>query len=174
MRHSFGKGSISLLVVVATWRALSQLWLRMRELTLCGELAVRRARRHASAVDRQLRCARARDERGDSIGVVQFRARGVHASVHVGAAPDAHDIDDMGLLEAAMRRAARLPTETVADLEAGATDNARVPRWSMALVASGLVMTLIPLVRPLADAAPWLALAGFALVAAGALAARRG
>jgi hypothetical protein len=46
--------------------------------------------------------------------------------------------------------------------------------WQLPAVLFGVLLSFAPLVRPLTDAAPWLAIAGLALVAAGWLGARRG
>lgn len=54
-----------------------------------------------------------------------------------------------------------------------ASQSAPVPVAAFLLVLTSVAVTVAALVRPLSDGAPWLALAGVALVVAGTLVARR-
>lgn len=179
-------GAASLLLVVASWRLTSELVARSAVLRRTGRITELVQQRDARRISRAL----ARE------GILVDPRRVVLASVHVGGIR-AGDIDDVGLLEGAMRRAARdrigadgrasrrveAPGRSAEDwawlaASTSAGDHApdggrRAPAWAVAMVAAGAVLTLVPLVRPLGDAAPWLAAASLALVAAGALAARR-
>lgn len=103
-------------IVVACWRGLSELVARMRELAATGELALRVEARRLQQVSDALVRAHAREAARVPVlvgGGVATRAPRMaampdvrcHASVQVGAVRDA-DIDDVGLLEGAMRRAA--------------------------------------------------------------------
>ncbi|MCW2927599.1 MAG: hypothetical protein JWM86_1567 [Thermoleophilia bacterium] len=177
-----------MLAVVASWRGASELVWARRELARVGVLEPRMQARRVARIDRAL------DVRG--------LARSM-ASVSIGSVRGADvDVDDIGLLEGAMRRAARermavsstgvsrtaaatsvelAPTpdwgSMLVDERAATTRGARgrrlVTAWPVASIALGMATTFVPLVRPLADGAPWLALAGASLVLAGVLARGR-
>jgi hypothetical protein len=171
-------------IAVATivgWRALSELLLRRRELRIGGVLDARIAER------RDLRVRSALERAG--LARAYERARSpVYAAVDVGRVR-AGDLDDVGLLEGAMRRAprdrmdgvvVRMPdpeTDWAVLLEPSTPEPAApappVVLGARLLVLVGAALTLVPLVRPLSDGAPWLALGGLAFVVAGLLLARR-
>lgn len=227
MRPMPGYGSGALLLVVGLWRGASELLSRYRDLRASGELARRvEARRHAM-LDRAIALARVR-ERAYSPPVLVPAFGAVHASVQVGTDPgNGDDVDDVGLLEGAMRRAAQermdvsstgvrrtaakrvrraaargqrhLAVDVLANAPAaapppaprterprradggwtdwewlaGASDRRRPLTWQLPAVLGGGLLTLVPLVRPLHEASPWLAIAGIALVLAGWAGARR-
>jgi hypothetical protein len=200
MREFARSQPLRLLLAVVAWRGASELVARWRELAATGELRVRVAARRARRIDDALARAGLRAYASTLVGGRPELARvpvhagvhaGVHASVHVGAIGGA-DLDDVGLLEAAMRRAAdrrSLVTPVDDRSEAHRTDWGgmlgeervieRARRTIDALGAlpllamvAGVTLTFYPLVRPLDDASPWLAMAGLALVAAGVLASR--
>ena len=192
---------IRVLALVAAWRSLTELLVRRRELQASGELerrlAARRARRIDQALARAGLLAPARERVPVQVTVptiadpTEPRMASTHASVHVGSITGP-DLDDVGLLEAAMRRAAdRRALVTPIDERSDAhrtdwggmlEDASPVERaWrvvealgALPLLAMvvGVSLTFFPLVRPLHDAAPWLALGGLALVVAGAIGAR--
>lgn len=164
-------GGVAVLVVVAAWRAIAELVARHRALAASGRLAGLVAGRREQRFTRALA----------KLGIVAAPVPApVHASVHVGGIR-AGDVDDVGLLEGAMRRAARDRVIEAAERELVGRSASfvmgdrelSVPAWALVIVASGAALTVAPLVRPLADAAPWLALAGGALALCGWLAARR-
>jgi len=181
MRQFVGRGALWATFVVVAWRGLSELVIRRRELAAAGLLAPRIAARRADRIGRALAAA----------GFSGRERVVVHASVHVGAVRPA-DVDDVGLLEAAMRRAARERTLVAADGMHAATlaprvevrgevdgsparERARANQawWLVPLALAAVALTLVPLVRPLDPAAPWFALAGGALASAAWLASRR-
>jgi hypothetical protein len=184
MRTVVRSGWAGTLLVVAGWRGASELAARRRVLVEAGELAPRIAARRARRIDRALGSAGLRPA--------------THAAVHVGATR-VDDLDDLGLLDAAMRRAARermgvdaagisrraddrvdwvelladSPREV--DLPAPrAAARTAAPWWAVAGAVGAVALTIGPLVRPLGAASPWLALAGLALgLATWAAAGRR-
>ncbi len=91
-----------------------------------------------------------------------------HALV-VAAIPDAMPVPEApryrGLLADRVRE---MPVE-----HASADRSGQPPTWALPVAGLGVALTIVPLVRPLADVAPWLALAGGALVLAAMLGARR-
>ena len=198
--------------LVAAWRGLSELLLRRCELASTGELELRVARRRSDRIERTLARARLRAPAREAVRVpvVAATRSGVHATVEVGSIQGS-DIDDVGLLESAMRRAAARPplvtyieetpspapaagravaaTPPAADAEAHRTDWGGMlgeEHWvgrawkvvdalgALPLLAMvvGVLLTVYPLVRPLDDVAPWLAIGGLALVGAGVLGSR--
>jgi hypothetical protein len=181
MRMRTASGWVAAVLAIAGWRALAELLDRRAALRRSGVLERRLAARRELRVQRALAAA----------GLARTRRDVVHVAVHVGAVPPG-DPDDVGLLEAAMRRAARdrievderggvrsSPRRTdwsallaQSSGRVGDGDGARAPAWTIVLVATGVAFTLPALVRPLADAAPWLALAGGVLVLAGWLGSR--
>jgi hypothetical protein len=227
--------ALPVVTIVATWRAASELIARRRELVATGELARRIEDRRRAVLDAALVRAGVRERTRVLVlaGGPALPDRRTLAAVQVGAVRGGADVDDVGLLEGAMRRAAsermdvsatgvrrraerrareaarrgdqHLAAEVLVDApeaprraasgprparqprrDGGWTDwrflesqvaieesVERLPTWELPAVATGALLTFAPLVRPLADAAPWLAIAGLALVAAGWLGARR-
>lgn len=166
-----GTGGVVMLVVVAIWRGAAELLERRRMLMATGQLATRVAARRRAAVDRALARTLANDARTQDIWRGTSRRRvavpvagsdTMHRAVHAGRVRS-DDVDDVGLLEAAMRRAAD-ESPAVARSDSGA----------IVLACIGIGATFVPVVRPLADWAPALALVGAALVLAAWLVARRG
>jgi hypothetical protein len=174
------------LAVIAAWRALSELLLRRRVLCVDGVLDARIADQRARRVRRAL-------ERSN-LSSAHERARSRACATPDVGKVRAGDFDDLGSLEGAMRRApsdridevvARMPeaeitTDWAALLEPStaatnpaASQSAPVPVAAFLLVLTSVAVTVAALVRPLSDGAPWLALAGVALVVAGTLVARR-
>lgn len=277
MREFIRSWLVPVAIVVAVWRGLSELLVRARELAASGELALRLEARRLQQVSDALARARTREPARVRVGAgtdSRSCASGLlgpgpdlrsHAAVRVGAVRD-RDIDDVGLLEGAMRRAAsermdvaasgvrrravrrarraaaqddphlaaellsaaprpvsaeaaeavgpapreaipaprrppapaRRRRATAADappapavagaprrdggwtdwrwLAADADDAGDRPltaTWPLFTVLCGALLTFAPLVRPLAEPAPWLAVAGLALVLAGWIGARR-
>ncbi|MCW2922947.1 MAG: hypothetical protein JWM98_351, partial [Thermoleophilia bacterium] len=128
------------MAVVVAWRGASELLERRRELMATGELATRLGVRRRRQVARAL-----------VAGGVDPR---VHASVHVGRIAES-DVDDVGLLEAAMRRA------TAGAALRAVRDAPGEPGGGQALLGAplalaGAVTTAVALVRPLADGSPFL------------------
>lgn len=96
-------------LLVAAWRGLTELLVRRRELEVTGELGRRVERRRAQRIEHALVRAGVRAPTREAVLVP------VHATVQVGSIHGA-DLDDVGLLEAAMRRtAARPPLVTYID-----------------------------------------------------------
>lgn len=169
----------SAMIVVMLWRGISALAIRSRQLDASGELALRMARRRADRSARALhRCGLA----PASLGPAR-----VLAAVHVGAVAY-DDVDDVALLEAAMRRAARdrvgaqsgvlvrgraRSEEVAVGAMPAAEPASQVRWWVLPLAAAAVACTTAAVVRPLADGAPAFAVAGIALVAAAWLASRR-
>lgn len=195
MRRIARNTPIRVVLLVAAWRGLTELLVRRRQLQATGELGRRLELRRMLRIEHALVRAGLRAParalvRVPVVGDATAQPR-IHASVHVGsiAGPD---LDDVGLLEAAMRRAAdrrTLVTPIDDRPDAHRTDwggmledaNPIERAWRvvealgavplLAMVV-GVSMTFYPLVRPLDDVAPWLALGGLALVVAGVLGAR--
>jgi hypothetical protein len=192
-------------VIVAAWRSLSELLLRRRELASTGELALRVQRRRADRIEHALVRAGLRAPVREAV-LVPVAVGGpmrnaVHATVQVGSIHGS-DLDDVGLLEAAMRRtAAKPPLVTYIDETQSSAAAAPAPvsahgtAWgdmlgeenvverfrrlvvalaSLPLLAMilGVTLTFYPLMRPLDDVAPWFAVGGLAFIAAGVLGAR--
>ncbi|MCW2922166.1 MAG: hypothetical protein JWL76_2040 [Thermoleophilia bacterium] len=182
-------------IVVATWRGLTELLVRRRELASTGELDLRVARRRAERIDGALVRAGVSASAREAVRVPVSAFAPTHASVQVGSIHGS-DLDDVGLLEAAMRRSsARPPLVTYIDDAASDAATAHATAWGemlgeenvverfrrvvvalgtlplLALVL-GVALTFYPLVRPLDDIAPWFAIGGLALVGAGVLGAR--
>ncbi|MCB0877830.1 MAG: hypothetical protein KDC46_02465 [Thermoleophilia bacterium] len=194
MRRIAGSGWVGTMLVVVLWRALSELLLRMSVLREAGELDRRVAARRRARVDRALASwsvSRVRARELARVTVPVTTGPQADASVYVGATGGA-DLDDIGLLEAAMRRAARdrmaVGPEGVTtrprrldwgrlldrgDDDHGAAAADRVPWWSVVVAAVGVALTVAALVRPLGDPAPVLAIAGSMLVVAALVAGRR-
>jgi hypothetical protein len=106
MRRFIGSGVAWTIAFVAAWRAASELLERRARLLVDGELAPRLAARRLQLLERALVRAGIREPQRVLVAVssgVDLRA---HASVYVGRAGLGADIDDVGLLEGAMRRAA--------------------------------------------------------------------
>lgn len=189
---------LRVLAIVAVWRALTEVLVRRNELRAAGDLDRRVASRRRDRIELALVRARVRSREPERVRVpvvigapAEARSRGVHASVHVGSITGA-DLDDVGLLEAAMRRAADrralvTPIDDRSDAHrtdwggmlegAGPVERAwRVVEALGALpllaIVVGVSLTFFPLVRPLHDMAPWMALGGLALAVAGAVGAR--
>lgn len=206
MPRNAGKLPIFTMMAIAAWRVVSELVVRRRALASTGELARRIDARRSARVERALVHAHVRVPVVDALVPTRIvrvpvpvsagwgsvvPAPGIHASVQVGSIHGS-DLDDVGLLEAAMRRAAhqRALVTQVDDRsdahstdwggmleDGGAVDRARrvvVALGAIPLLAIvlGVCLTFVPLVRPLDDVAPWLALGGLALVVAGVVAAR--
>ncbi len=183
------------LFVVAAWRGLSELLIRRQELESTGELAHRIAARRTARIERALAragvCAPARQAVLVPVVADPSAPSRVHASVQVGSIHGA-DVDDVGLLESAMRRtAAKAPLVTYVDDRSDAhrtawgdmlgEENVVERAWRavealgalpLLTMVVGVALTFYPLVRPLDDLAPWLAIGGLALVAAGVIGSR--
>ena len=168
MRTVVGKRSVMVVAVVIAWRAASELVERRRLLDRSGELERRLSSRRAGALARALERSGVRSRERAAVPV------GVHGSVHVGAVGGA-DVDDVGLLEAAMRRSTLVRAGAWQEASVAAPDHraGTVPLHAMLLAVAGVALTLVPLVRPLADGAPWLAGAGISLVVVACLSVRR-
>ena len=188
MRRILATGGVVAAVIVASWHIVARLLEVHRRLAGTGELDERRARRRRARVERAIIRARAR---GPLWSARERVLVPVHASVQVGAVRDADiDIDDIGLLDASMRRAARAARERPAVARAPlpmivptrSNDFTWLEQQRPAaarlvgpmLLVAGAAVTLAPLVRPLGDAAPWLALVALCLVAAGWMLVRDG
>jgi len=102
MRRIIGIGGIVTAAVVLVWRLCSEALDERRRMVATGELAARLKAREAA---RYLRAG---------VRVPQVERVRVHAAVHVGSSrrSDVDDIDDVGLLEGAMRRSTRAVTAT--------------------------------------------------------------
>lgn len=201
MRRFVGIRSFLVLALVGAWRGASELLERRRELVAAGVLDTRIAARRAGRIDRALAAA----------GLVRAElvpAR-VHASVSVGSSVrTGSDVDDVGLLEGAMRRAARERMAVTSDgvarrpfdrssvvveipdpasahdwgsmiVDGHAVVRERRARiasvlaaWPIVSLVAACLLTFVPLVRPLNDVSPWLALGGVALAVAGVLGSR--
>lgn len=290
MRTKLGIGGV-IVLTAALWRAASELIERMRHLDARGDLGPRLARRRVELVDRALLLAgvsaparelalvpvqagAARPAGASvasrSVPIPSMPSLSTHASVQVGLVRGGPgDVDDVGLLEGAMRRAAsdRMdvsatgvrrkamrrarravdhgdlhvaaevlaaapePAPGVAAAVAAASPRParqavpRAPRparlapslapveapilvprpprrdggwtdwrwlagepeveldagrsaagertWPLPTALAGVLLTLVPLVRPLSDGSPWLAVAGIALVIAAWAGSRR-
>lgn len=98
MRRFDRYGWLHAMAVVGAWRAAAELLERRRLLAASGLLAPRVAERRTRRVRRAL----------DRLGL-EPRREGVHAAVRVGEVDDP-DVDDVALLEGAMRRASRAPS----------------------------------------------------------------
>ncbi len=186
------------ILVVAAWRGASELVARRRQLQASGELGRRIARRRALRVEHALVRAGLRAHVSAPVrvpvavaGDPATHARRMHASVQVGSVAAA-DLDDVGLLEAAMRRSVVrrtlvTPIDDRADAHrtdwGGMLENTNPVQRAWRIVEAlgalpllamvlGVSLTFFPLVRPLDDIAPWLAIGGLALVVAGVLGAR--
>ena len=181
------------LLAVLAWRGASEVVERRRALARTGELDLRVTLRRRERIEHALVRAGVREPARALVPVtvpVAVESR-THSSVHVGSVTGA-DLDDVGLLEAAMRRAATqralvTPVDDRSDAHrtdwgSMLDDGSPVERARRAVVAlgvlpvlamvSGVALTCFPLVRPLADSAPWFAFGGLALVLAGAIGAR--
>ena len=174
------------MLVVVFWRGLSELLLRKSQLSASGELACRLDTRRTARIGRAL-------GRVGLPAATGLPVR-VHAAVYVGSV-SLDDPDDVALLEGAMRRAARdrvdrgdgaqrVRTDRGALAEPEARVRARAQQldgvseslgqwWPVPLATVGVVVTFVAIVRPLADAAPWLALAGISIVAIAWIASRQ-
>jgi hypothetical protein len=151
VRSILRSGWVTTLLVVAGWRGLSELVARHRLLDDQGVLARRVEQRRAARISRAL--ARA--------GLDQAEA--YRANAYAAMPGGVRDPRGVGPLATAMGGPIR------ADL--GHSD--RLPAWAVPVAGVGVALTLVPLVRPLADIAPWLAAAGLALAFAAWSAARR-
>ena len=145
--------------IVGCWRACSELMIRSRELRRSGQLRVRLEDR--SAQRRIHAFARARLDPAWARSGVQAGASSVHR--------------ERDLLKRAMAR-----TVAIEDAAGAATGpvshgaDVRPVAWFAVVGAvAGVVLSSIALVRPLADGAPWFALAGGALIIAAMLGASR-
>ncbi|MCW2960362.1 MAG: hypothetical protein JWM25_1348 [Thermoleophilia bacterium] len=224
MHRFLTSGALAAVVTAVLWRLAAGLAREWMLLSGSGELERRLERR------RVRRLALVAVEAGVAPSPDPLGGRGVHRTVRAGAVrPD--DVDDMGLLEAAMRSTARArvqhdptqlvtpraPVQPVARPEAApevepereesrpsvlrlgiadqpvlpqravdplrqirdaatvadAERRERAPVWVIATAATGVLATLVPLVRPLGSSSPWWALAGLAIVAAAAIGAYR-
>lgn len=219
MRRIVGMGGLTAFAVVAAWRAASEVLERRALLARTGELDLLLQARRERGIAAALTCVGLREPAPLPVAVVADpTATAVHASVHVGSVRGG-DIDDVGLLEGAMRRAAAermeasaaglrrrparitrrarpTPVTATGDIPPAAdqaapqrrvpyTDwrfiasddpegrAAPVPRWAVPAAAVAVLVSLAPLVRPLSEPAPWLAIAGIALVGVAWFAARR-
>ncbi|MCW2949791.1 MAG: hypothetical protein JWN41_804 [Thermoleophilia bacterium] len=173
-------------MVVALWRLSASLAGEHARLARSGELAARHAERRARHIARALAVVRAQPP-----VPVAVRVRvddSVHRSVQVGEldASAIVDVDDIDLLRASMQRRPRGGASEVIRAVA-TTARVEIPddfTWleldaqhdvtpsgvgvlGPLLVTTGVAGTFVPLVRPLGDVAPWVALASLALVALG-------
>lgn len=194
MRGIAGSGWLGAALVVAFWRGASEFIARVRSLAREGVLEQRVAARRAARIQRALARAGLPMRVAELVPVVATAGAMVDRTVHVGRVGSV-DHDDVGLLEAAMRRAARERmgvdagriarraydqvdwATLLAEPEAAGRHGGRgagIRDFAPVLLAgAGVALTIVPLVRPLAGAAPWLALAGGALVLAAWVATRR-
>lgn len=171
MRRCMTWGWIATLLGVGVWRTVSELLEQQRQLSSSGLLADRVAWRRARSVQRAL---------------VSVDAAVSIGRVHV------DDVDDIGLLDAAMRRAARTrfsvdhPYRQLPLAAGGQVDwvsvllddhdspTYRYLRWLGLLVGfTSVGLTTVALVRPLSEPAPWFALSGLALAAVTLMLTRR-
>ncbi len=194
MRQIVDNGWVRTLLLIACWRGMSELLERRRALAASGVLQRRIDRRRALRIDRAVAAAGFSRARARRVPVAVTTGPAVDHAVHVGST-GSYDLDDVGLLEAAMRRAARdrqgvdargltsrpRPTdwggllERATEVTGRAANGAKqlAPPWTVVAGVAGVVLTFLPLLRPLADAAPWLAAGGFALVLAAVIGSRR-
>jgi hypothetical protein len=144
MRSILRSGWVSTLLVVAGWRGLSELVARHRQLDDQGVLAWRVEQRRAARRSRAL-----------------ARAKLIPSE----AAAPSHVTEprSVGLLAAAMG----------GPMHADLDHSDRLPAWAVPIAGVGVALTLVPLMRPLADVAPWLAGLGLMLALAAWVAARR-
>jgi hypothetical protein len=188
MRQLMRSGWISTMVVVACWRGVSELLARQHQLAASGVLEGRLESRRAARIGRAL----GRRGRAD----VEAAPARVLAAVHVGSV-SVDDLDDVALLEGAMRRAARdrvvrgkagracrtdwgALAEPPARARAKAAGHGRAAQggrveqwWPVPVALVGVAATFAAIVRPFAEHSPWLAAAGISIVLASWLAARR-
>lgn len=149
------------LLLVALWRAASELMEQRRALRAAGVLDARIAARRAARITRTL------DRLGLAPAGGPLPADAWSLAAPVGASAvgrPSRPSTDWGRL-----------VEVAADSRAhrGRARRTTVPAWANLSAAAGAVLTLAALLRPLSDAAPWLAVAGVALALAGLVAARR-
>lgn len=189
MRRAIGLGWLMTLLVVFAWRAASELTIVARRLSATGELQDRIQRRRGDRITRALARAEASHARGEAaLARVPVRVH-VDQAVSIGATAG-DDLDDIGLLDASMRRAARdrmtadssgfrrSPRRSVDWVQLLADESSRaadgvVPWWSMSFGMLAAALSVVPLTRPLGDLAPGFAVAGIALAIAALLASRR-
>jgi hypothetical protein len=182
MRKFLATGGVTATVIVASWHILARFLETQRRLAASGELEQRRVARRRARIDMAI--SRARERETSRRAVRHGALVPVYASVQVGSVREAEiDIDDVGLLEASMRRrlrvvpeppvVARMPLPIVAPIRSNDftwLEQQRPVRARLtgpALLVGGATATLVPLMRPLGDAAPWMALVAACLVVAG-------
>ncbi|MCW2956682.1 MAG: hypothetical protein JWO69_1551 [Thermoleophilia bacterium] len=172
MPRFIGSSLIGAAITLMCARVVAAFAAEWSQLRATGELALRLERRRVRHL------ARVAVTAGVPPTPDPLARRGVHAAVYAGRV-QAGDVDDMGLLEAAMQAAARRRAEAIARHTVVVAASPTVamerlaPVWTIGVALLGLGLTLVPLVRPLEAVAPWLAVAGVALVLVGWLGARR-
>jgi len=161
MRQSVLRPSLLLALAALLWGGCSAVLRRRSELNATGELQrLPRARRdralHRALVDAGLVSPR----------IVLLSERPVFRTILAPA---------VASLAATRREERRGQAQAILRTRDRARERAsrRVPLTATLLALGAVALTLIPLVRPLAEASPWLAGAGMALALAALLSARR-